>query len=254
MACIVVSGAFPGFRILPPGMHLYRPAPTNIREVARAASFLRTFSRATGQTTMKGIFHLSLVSVLLWGGPGAAFSSDMNTNKTELATLGGGCFWCLEACFELIPGVKAVTSGYAAGLKDNPTYKEVCSGATGHAEVVQIEFDPAAVSYEKLLETFWQIHDPTSLNRQGGDVGTQYRSIILHHSEAQKAAAEKSQREAQKELARPIVTQLEPLKKFWPAEDYHQDYFRKHPGEAYCQAVVRPKVEKVGKKLKAEKK
>jgi len=178
----------------------------------------------------------------------------MNTNQTELATLGGGCFWCLEGCFELLPGVKAVTSGYAAGKTENPTYKEVCEGDTGHAEVVQIEFDPTVITYDKLLETFWQIHDPTTLNRQGNDVGTQYRSIILYHTEAQKTAAEKSVKEAQKELSRPIVTQIEPLKRFYPAEAYHQDYFRNNPNQGYCQMVVRPKVEKVEKMLKAEKK
>jgi peptide-methionine (S)-S-oxide reductase len=194
------------------------------------------------------------VAALLLGSVNASYSSDMNTNKTELATLGGGCFWCLEGCFELLPGVKSVTNGYAGGATEHPTYQQVCSGTTGHAEVVQIEFDPAAISYEKLLETFWQIHDPTTLNRQGHDVGSQYRSIILYHNESQKAAAEKSMKEAQKDLSRPIVTQIEPLKKFWPAEAYHQDYFRNHPGEGYCQMVVRPKVEKVEKLLKSEKK
>ena len=172
-------------------------------------------------------------------------------DNIAVATLAGGCFWCLEACFELLPGVKAVTSGYSGGTKENPSYKEVCGGDTGHAEVVQIEYDPAVTSFEKLLETFWQIHDPTTLNRQGHDVGTQYRSIILYHNDAQKAAAEKSMAEAQKELSRPIVTQLVPLKKFWPAEAYHQDYFRNNPDQGYCQMVVRPKVEKVEKKLKA---
>ena len=177
---------------------------------------------------------------------------NTNTNKTELATLGGGCFWCLEAVFEMVPGVKAVTSGYSDGKKENPTYREVCNGDSGHAEVVQIEFDPGVVSYEKLLETFWLVHDPTTLNRQGNDQGTQYRSIILHHGDAQKAAAEKSKAEAQKELSKPIVTQIVPLQKYYLAEEYHQDYFRNHPGEGYCQAVIRPKVEKFEKKLKAE--
>lgn len=203
---------------------------------------------------MKSISILCLSLSLLLGGSGAANASDMNTNKTELATLGGGCFWCLEACFELLPGVKSVTSGYAAGTKEDPSYQEVCSGTTGHAEVVQIEFDPAVTSYEKLLDLFWQIHDPTTLNRQGHDVGTQYRSIILYENDAQKAAAEKSMKEAQKELSRPIVTQIEPLKKFYPAEDYHQDYFRNNPNQGYCQMVVRPKVQKTEKHLKAEKK
>lgn len=203
---------------------------------------------------MKQFFNWAFTLSLLLVGAAPSFSSNMKTNTTELATLGGGCFWCLEGCFEIIPGVKAVTSGYSDGPKDNPTYKEVCGGNTGHAEVVQIEYYPALVSYEKLLETFWQIHDPATLNRQGHDVGTQYRSIILYHNDAQKAAAEKSKAEAQKELSKPIVTQIVPLKKFWPAEAYHQDYFRSNPDQGYCQMVVRPKVEKVEKKLKAEKK
>jgi len=203
---------------------------------------------------MKTITILCLSLGLLAASGGGAIASNMNTNKTELVTLGGGCFWCLEACFELLPGVKSVTSGYAAGKTENPTYKEICGGDTGHAEVVQIEFDPTVTSLDKLLETFWQIHDPTTLNRQGHDVGTQYRSIILYHNAAQKAAVEKSMKEAQKELSRPIVTQLEPLKKFYPAEAYHQDYFRNNPNQGYCQMVVRPKVEKTEKLLKAEKK
>ena len=202
---------------------------------------------------MKHILQLSLMAGFFLAGAVRGYSSPMNTNNTEIATLGGGCFWCLEACFEMVPGVKAVTNGYAGGTRENPTYKEVSDGETGHAEVVQIEFDPAVVSYDKLLETFWQIHDPTSLNRQGNDVGTQYRSIILYHNDAQKSAAEKSRVEAQKELSKPIVTQIVPLKRFYPAEAYHQDYFRNHPGEGYCQLVIRPKVEKFEKKLKAGK-
>ena len=175
------------------------------------------------------------------------------TNKTELATLGGGCFWCLEATLELLPGVEAVVSGYAGGHKENPTYEEVSAKTTGHAEVVQVEFDPKTISYEKLLEMFWEIHDPTTPNRQGNDVGPQYRSIILYHNDAQRQAAEKSKADEQKKLSRPIVTEIVPLKKFYPAEDYHQDYFRKHPDQAYCQIVIRPKVNKVEKKLKEPK-
>ena len=175
------------------------------------------------------------------------------TNKTEMATLGGGCFWCLEATFELLPGVKSVVNGYAGGQKENPTYEEVCSKTTGHAEVVQIEYDPQIVSYEKLLEMFWEIHDPTTLNRQGNDSGPQYRSVILYHNETQKQAAENSMAIAQKQWGGRIVTEIVPLKKFYHAESYHQDYFRNHPEQGYCQMVIRPKVNKVEKKLKEAK-
>ncbi len=168
-----------------------------------------------------------------------------SATKTQLATFGGGCFWCMEAVFQTVDGVKSSTSGYAGGIAVNPTYEEVCTGTTGHAEVIQIEFDPARISYEKLLELFWKAHDPTTLNRQGHDHGTQYRSIILFHNEAQKLAAEKSKRAAQAKLANPIVTQIVPLVKFYRAEDYHQDYFRKHPDAAYCRAVIQPKLDKL---------
>jgi len=179
---------------------------------------------------------------------------NMNpTNKTELATLGGGCFWCTEALFQMLPGVKSVTSGYAGGHTENPTYEQVCTGKTGHAEVIQIEFDPSQVSYEKILETFWEAHDPTSLNQQGADVGTQYRSIILYHDLAQKTAAEKSKAGAQKNFYRPIVTEIVPLTKFYKGEAYHQNYYRSNPNQGYCRAVIRPKVEKFEKKLKASK-
>jgi peptide-methionine (S)-S-oxide reductase len=172
------------------------------------------------------------------------------TNQTETATLGGGCFWCTEAIFQMLPGVKSVASGYAGGIKENPTYKEVCSGNTGHAEVIQIEYDPKLVSYEKILDTFWDAHDPTTLNRQGADAGTQYRSIILYNNEAQKSAAEKSKAEAQKRFVKEIVTEIVPLKQFYKAEDYHQDYYRSNPSQPYCRAVIQPKVEKFEKKLK----
>jgi peptide-methionine (S)-S-oxide reductase len=179
-------------------------------------------------------------------------SKNMNTssNQTETATVGGGCFWCTEAIFQMLPGVKSVASGYAGGTKENPTYKEVCAGNTGHAEVIQIEYDPKVVSYEKILETFWEAHDPTTLNRQGADHGTQYRSIILYKNEAEKAAAEKSKAKAQKEFDKPIVTEIVPLKKFYKAENYHQDFYRNNPEQGYCQAVIRPKVNKFEKKLK----
>jgi peptide-methionine (S)-S-oxide reductase len=198
---------------------------------------------------------LSLGLLLISASAGTAQTKDMNgsTNHTETATLGGGCFWCTEAVYQMLPGVKSVTSGYAGGTKENPIYKEVCAGDTGHAEVIQIEYDPKVLSYEKLLETFWEVHDPTTLNRQGGDTGTQYRSIILYSTEAQKAAAAKSKAEAQKALGKPIVTEIVPLKKFYKGEDYHQDYYRANPNERYCRVVIRPKVEKFEKKLKEAK-
>ncbi len=194
----------------------------------------------------------SLGLLLISLSTGMAQTKNMNgtTNQTEIATLGGGCFWCTEAVFQMLPGVKSVTSGYAGGTKENPTYKEVCRGDTGHAEVIQIEYDPKVVSYEKLLETFWEAHDPTTLNRQGADSGTQYRSIILYSSPAQKAAAEKSKAEAQKHLGKPIVTEIVPLTKFYQGEDYHQDYYRANPNQPYCRMVIQPKVEKFEKKLK----
>ena len=172
------------------------------------------------------------------------------TNQTEVATLGGGCFWCTEAIYQMLPGVKSVASGYAGGNKENPSYEEVCTGKTGHAEVIQIEYDPKQVSYEKILETFWEAHDPTTLNRQGHDAGTQYRSIILYNSPTQKAAAERSKAEAQKQFSSPVVTEIVPLTKFYKAEEHHQDFYRSHPEQRYCRAIIRPKLEKFEKKLK----
>ncbi len=191
------------------------------------------------------------VGLLLAGMAGLAQTNRMNTspNSTDFAVLGGGCFWCTEAVYQMLPGVKSVTSGYAGGTKENPTYKEVCTGLTGHAEVIRVEFDPKLVSYEKILETFWQAHDPTTLNRQGADVGTQYRSIILYRNEAQKVAAEKSKAEAQKQFRDPIVTEIVPLKQFYKAEGYHQDFYRSNQSHPYCRAVIQPKVEKMEKKL-----
>ena len=177
----------------------------------------------------------------------------MNTNKTETATFGGGCFWCMEAVYERLPGVKSVTSGFAGGHTANPTYEQVCTGDTGHAEVTQIEFDPAKISYAKLLDVFWQAHDPTTLNRQGADEGTQYRSIILYHSEAQKLEAEKSKAAAQKNFKRPIVTEIVPLAKFYKAENYHQEYYDKNTSAPYCQIHIAPKLEKLEKENVIEK-
>ena len=211
--------------------------------------------RAPGCGWVRAIGFPILLSLgLLLAGrlAGSAQTKNMNdsTNQLETATLGGGCFWCTEAIYQMLPGVKAVTSGYAGGTKENPTYKEVCTGTTGHAEVIQIQFDPKVVSYEKVLETFWEAHDPTTMNKQGADNGTQYRSIILYGSEAQRASAERSKLEAQKHFRQPIVTEIVPLQKFYAAEDYHRDYYRANPNQPYCRAVIRPKVEKFEKKLK----
>jgi len=198
----------------------------------------------------RAITLLLLLSALSLRAAESTNTPTMNmTNSTALATLGGGCFWCTEAIFQMLPGVKSVTSGYAGGRTENPTYEQICLGNTGHAEVIQIEFDPQKVSYERILETFWEAHDPTTLNRQGADTGTQYRSIILYQDPAQKAAAEKSKAAAQKNFFRPIVTEIVPLKKFYKGEAYHQNYYRTNPDQGYCRAVIRPKVEKFEQKL-----
>ncbi|MGD1087712.1 MAG: peptide-methionine (S)-S-oxide reductase MsrA [Verrucomicrobiota bacterium] len=171
--------------------------------------------------------------------------NTITTDKTEIADLGGGCFWCMEAVFERVPGVISVTSGFAGGHTDNPTYQEVCTETTGHAEVTEIKFDPAKISYAKLLEVFWQAHDPTTLNRQGADEGTSYRSIILYRNEKQKLIAEKSMLEAQENFKHPIVTEIVPFTKFYQAEDYHQEYYDNNSNAPYCQVVIAPKLEKL---------
>jgi peptide-methionine (S)-S-oxide reductase len=170
----------------------------------------------------------------------------MNSSLLEKAYLGGGCFWCVEAVFENLSGVLAVTSGYAGGKRPNPSYEQICSGATGHAEVVEITYDPTQISFSQLLDVFWNAHDPTTLNRQGADQGTQYRSIILFTNESQKAEAGQSRQNAQTRFSDPIVTEIVPLSTFYPAEDYHQDYFRRNPQAAYCALVIRPKLAKLG--------
>jgi peptide-methionine (S)-S-oxide reductase len=174
---------------------------------------------------------------------GIAMSKDLA--GTEVATLGGGCFWCTEAVYERIDGVVDVVSGYSGGKTRNPTYEQVSSGTTGHAEVVQVTFDPKKISYEKILETFWKAHDPTTLNRQGADVGTQYRSAIYYHSEEQRQAAEKSKAGAASHFSSPIVTEIKPFEAFYPAEDYHQDYYEANPFAGYCTFVIRPKLDKL---------
>jgi peptide-methionine (S)-S-oxide reductase len=177
-----------------------------------------------------------------------------NVGAQALATLGGGCFWCLEAVYLELKGIERVVSGYAGGSVVNPTYEQVCTGRTGHAEVVQVTFDPQTITFKEILEVFFTIHDPTTPNRQGNDVGPQYRSIILYHDEAQKATAEETIREleAAKVWDAPIVTQVVPLEVFYPGEAYHQDYFRNNPYQPYCQIVVAPKVAKARKQFLAK--
>jgi peptide-methionine (S)-S-oxide reductase len=173
-------------------------------------------------------------------------SSANPSDSRENVTFGGGCFWCLEAVFQRLKGVKSVVSGYAGGNVPNPTYEQICNGDTGHAEVVKLSFDPKVLTFDKLMEVFYAAHDPTTLNRQGHDVGTQYRSIILYENDGQKAAAEKAKAVAQKEFKDPIVTQIVPLKQFYPAEAYHQNYFNQNAGtNSYCSVVIRPKLQKL---------
>lgn len=173
----------------------------------------------------------------------------MNSPNKEVATLAGGCFWCLEAVFQGLKGVERVVSGYAGGSVPNPSYEDVCGGGTGHAEVVQVTFDSAVLGYRDLLDVFFAIHDPTTLNRQGADVGTQYRSAIYYHSPEQERTARAAIAEIEREgvFDAPIVTEVAPFTVFYPAEEYHQDYFRRNPGQGYCRAVIAPKVAKFRK-------
>lgn len=174
--------------------------------------------------------------------------------QQETTTLGGGCFWCLEAVFELLKGVSRVESGYSGGKRPSPTYEQVCSGATGHAEVVQVTFDPAVITFRDILDVFFTMHDPTTLNRQGADVGTQYRSVIFYHSPEQKQVAEQVIAELNQSGVwdRPIVTELTPFQSFYKAEDYHQGYYRGNPMQGYCQYVISPKVAKLRQKFLAK--
>ncbi|GAA4913550.1 peptide-methionine (S)-S-oxide reductase MsrA [Mucilaginibacter defluvii] len=172
--------------------------------------------------------------------------------KTEKATFGMGCFWCTEAIFQQLKGVKKVESGYSGGTVSNPTYEDVSSGQTGHAEVIQVTYDPAVISYKDLLEVFWKMHDATTLNRQGADVGTQYRSVIFYSNADQKALAEKYKNElnAQNAFGKPVVTQIAPLKNFYKAEDYHQNYYKLNGSQPYCRIVIKPKMDKLEKIFK----
>lgn len=179
----------------------------------------------------------------------AAHNHANNMESSEVATLAGGCFWCLEAVYDDVKGVTDVVSGYSGGQVTNPSYRDVCTGRTGHAEVVQVTFDPQVVSFRDLLHIFFTIHDPTTLNRQGADVGTQYRSAIFYHTPEQKDVAEQVIKELQQDKVwdGPIVTEIVPFEKFYAAEDYHQEYFKNNPGQPYCQVVVAPKVAKFRK-------
>ena len=170
---------------------------------------------------------------------------DQSQNR-EVATFGAGCFWCVEALFQTIEGVESVVSGYSGGDVVNPTYEEVCSGATGHAEVCQVTYDPSKVTYGELLKVFWQVHDPTTLNRQGADVGTQYRSVIFYHTEEQKRLAEASRKGLDESgtWKNPVVTEISPCKNFYPAEGYHQDYFKQNADKPYSAFVIKPKMQK----------
>jgi peptide-methionine (S)-S-oxide reductase len=183
------------------------------------------------------------------------YMSDVNIpigTKTDTATFGTGCFWCTEAIFQELKGVLKATAGYSGGHVANPSYEEVCTGVTGHAECLQVVYDPSVISYDELLEVFWECHDPTSLNRQGNDAGTQYRSAIFYHNEAQKEKAQHYKAELDKSKAydRPIVTEITPFSKFYPAEDYHQHYYNLNGSQPYCSFVIRPKVEKFEKVFK----
>ena len=179
--------------------------------------------------------------------------TDKNSTKLERATLGGGCFWCLEAVYQQIQGIQSVVSGYAGGAQPNPSYESICTGTTGHAEIVDIQFDPQVISFRDLLEIFFVIHDPTTLNYQGNDHGTQYRSVIFTHSDEQAKIAHEVVQELEdsKIYANPVVTQIEPAPTIYPAEDYHQNYFQQHPYQGYCAAVVAPKLAKFRAKFKS---
>lgn len=200
-----------------------------------------------------GLFSITLAYISCGSSSKPTVSiKKMNTSKMDTITFGAGCFWCVEAVYQQLKGVQSVTSGYMGGKMKNPTYREVCSGLTGHAEVCQITYDPKIISFQTLLEVFWQTHDPTTLNRQGADVGTQYRSAVFTHSNEQLSQAElwKTNLNAKHVFPNPIVTQIENASTFYPAEDYHQDYYNLNGSEPYCQIVIKPKMDKFLKAFK----
>jgi len=226
-----------------------------------------TMSKKIKQYSMKLIFTSVLVTLATMISCAQKqkakknIDKDMTTNTngtvntaTDTATFGTGCFWCTEAIFQQLEGVEKVTSGYGGGHVANPSYKEVCTGTTGHAECIQVVYDPKKITYDELLEVFWQTHDPTTLNRQGNDVGTQYRSVIFYHNNEQKEKAEKYKAELNKSGAfnNPIVTEITPFTNFYAAENYHQDYYEQNGDQPYCSLVIRPKVEKFQKVFKSK--
>lgn len=198
------------------------------------------------------LFALSLFATAVTGQQPTNKAKSMSKHKTEKATFGSGCFWCVEAIFQRVEGVEKVVSGYAGGHVANPSYEEVCHGNTGHAEACQIYFDPAVISYKDLLEIFWKTHDPTTLNRQGNDIGTQYRSVIFYHNKKQKELAETYKQKLNEAgvYSKPIVTEITPFSNFYKAEKYHQDYFNQNGSQPYCNLVILPKVEKFEKVFK----
>jgi len=211
-------------------------------------------AKTTSKLVIMRFIYLFIAISLSWaasakGNPLNSEKENRKNMKTEIATFGQGCFWCSEAIFQSLEGVTKVVSGYSGGNVKNPSYQEVCTGITGHAEVVQITFDPEIISFKKLLEVFWQTHDPTTLNRQGADVGTQYRSVVFYHNQDQKDQAEFYKKELEKSGAfkDPIVTEITKFDTFYPAEDYHQNYFLLNGNQPYCNFVIRPKLEKFKK-------
>lgn len=186
-----------------------------------------------------------LLPALIVGVSFVSLAETMDESKYERAVLGGGCFWCVEAVYQGLPGIHSVVSGYAGGTVPNPSYEAVTTGRTGHAEVVQIEYDPTVITYREMIDFFWKAHDPTTLNRQGADVGTQYRSVIFTNNETEREIAEASKTAAQSSFKSPIVTEISPLDQFYAAEGYHQDFYERNPGHPYNRAVIKPKLEKL---------
>ena len=212
-------------------------------------SLLQVVNNEMKDRTARGSARMPIVMLSLHNG--RATKGGIMSEKRELATLGAGCFWCVEAVFRNLKGVEEVVSGYSGGALAYPIYEQVCTGATGHAEAVQITFDPEAISFSEILYVFWRTHDPTTVNRQGYDTGTQYRSVIFYHNEEQRVEAEKSKKEADESglWPGPIVTEIAPYTNFYKAEEYHQDYYRMNPDQSYCQVVIDPKIRKMRKEF-----